>query len=134
MDRKDFLLSACALCGVATALSTMQGCSKDVAPTNFTLDLSSSSNAALANVGGYVIANNGNTYVTRTSTTSFLALSLACTHQGTTVIYNSATAQFTCPNHHSQFASNGAVQSGPASTNLNVLNVTQSGNILTIKS
>ena len=49
----------------------------------------------------------------RTSATAFIALGMACTHEGTRV--NIAGQTFDCPNHGAQFNSTGAVTRGPAS-------------------
>ncbi len=130
MDRKDFLATACALCGAGTAMYFMQGCTKTaVTHVNFTLDLTSSSNAALANTGGYVIANGGNTFVQKTAT-GYLALSLICTHQGCTVAPNGSG--FRCPCHGGTYSATGAVTGGPPPSALPQYTVSQSGNILTI--
>lgn len=48
----------------------------------------------------------------RTATNSFIALGMACTHQGTKV--NIVGQSFDCPNHGARFASNGNVTNGPA--------------------
>lgn len=48
----------------------------------------------------------------RTSATSFIALGMACTHEGTRVNITGQT--FDCPNHGAQFNSSGAVTRGPA--------------------
>ncbi len=50
--------------------------------------------------------------VVRTSATTFLALSMSCTHQGTKV--RIAGQIFDCPNHGARFDSSGAVTLGPA--------------------
>jgi cytochrome b6-f complex iron-sulfur subunit len=50
--------------------------------------------------------------VVRTSATTFLALSMACTHEGTKV--RIAGQIFDCPNHGARFDSRGAVTLGPA--------------------
>lgn len=50
--------------------------------------------------------------VVRTGATTFLALSMACTHEGTKV--NIAGKTFDCPNHGARFNSTGAVTLGPA--------------------
>src|SRR5581483_509036 len=130
MDRKDFLLKGCALCGVAATLTFIDSCSKDNSNVvNFTLDLSSSANATLNNTGGYVIQNN--VIVMRTSS-GFKALSLVCTHQGCTVNYSNQ--QFYCPCHGGSYDQNGNVLSGPPPSPLKSLTVSQSGNILTVHS
>ena len=48
----------------------------------------------------------------RTSTSTFVALGMACTHQGTKV--NIQGQVFVCPNHGARFNSTGAVTQGPA--------------------
>jgi len=50
--------------------------------------------------------------VVRTGASSFLALSMACTHEGTKV--NIIGTTFDCPNHGARFSSTGAVTLGPA--------------------
>lgn len=52
----------------------------------------------------------------RTSATSFLALGMSCTHQGTKV--GISGQGFLCPNHGAQFNSSGAVTRGPAASPL----------------
>ena len=47
MDRKDFLISACTLCGLGLAASFMDSCSNKTQVVNFTLDLNNTANAAL---------------------------------------------------------------------------------------
>lgn len=74
---------------------------------------------ALATNGGIARVDGGSQTpiaVTRISTTSYRAFSMACTHAGTTV--NIVSGGFTCPNHGAQFSSTGAVTRGPASTAL----------------
>ena len=48
----------------------------------------------------------------RTSASSFIALGMACTHEGTKV--NIVGQAFDCPNHGARFSSTGAVTLGPA--------------------
>lgn len=132
MDRKDFILSACALCGFGAALTLMDGCSTGNQPiVNFTLDLNNSANAPLRSIGGYVIANNGSTIVFNT-VSGYKALSLICTHNGCTVRYLGSTG-FACPCHGGTFDINGNVTGGPPPSALSSYQVTQSGTVLTIK-
>ena len=111
MNRKEFL-SAMGLGAAALACSyCLGGCKVNDtginAPTNvdFTLDLSSPSNASLNSVGGYAY-NSG--VIVAHATGGFVALSSACTHQGTTVNYDAASDSFLCPAHGSRFGTNGA--------------------------
>jgi cytochrome b6-f complex iron-sulfur subunit len=79
---------------------------------NFTLDLANGANAVLTSNGGSLIS--GDVIVARTSTGVFVALSKACTHQGTTVDFQSAQNRFSCSNHGSIFNLTGGVTNGPA--------------------
>jgi len=65
---------------------------------------------ALGNVKGTPVA------VVRTGRSSYRALDLRCTHQGTTV--RQSGRAWVCPNHGSRFAGNGTVTGGPAETDL----------------
>jgi cytochrome b6-f complex iron-sulfur subunit len=98
---------------------------------NFTLDLSSSANAALLSPGGYVIANGGNVIVMNRASV-YKALSLICTHNGCTVSYSPSRA-FVCPCHGGTYDVNGNVTGGPPPAPLTSYTVTQVGTVLTIK-
>jgi cytochrome b6-f complex iron-sulfur subunit len=65
---------------------------------------------------------------------TFIALSKVCTHQGTTIDYRSGTNDFKCPNHGSEFTTDGKVQKSPAAKSLQVFKTenTNSGNSLKI--
>jgi cytochrome b6-f complex iron-sulfur subunit len=129
MERKDFLLSACALCGVTSVLIFLDSCSKtNLNPVNFTIDLSLPANAALNTVGGYLIQNN---VIVRNTSSGFTALSLICTHQGCTVNYSGST--FYCPCHGGTYDTNGHVTGGPPPSALQQYTVTKNGTVLTIK-
>ena len=132
MDRKDFLRSA-AFAGLAICV----GCAANnsdvpTAPSNvdFTLDLTQSANQALTNVGGSIVTNG--IIVGRVSQTSFVAVSSACTHEGTTVQFQSTNNRFYCNSHGSTFSLDGGVTGGPASRALTKYNTTLNGNSLRI--
>ncbi len=97
-----------------------------------TLDLTASGNSALKTEGGYVY--NGSMIVARVKGGSYVALSRACTHQGTNVQYRLSQNDFYCPNHGSEFSPTGAVEVGPAGTPLTLYKTALSsdGNTLTI--
>jgi Rieske Fe-S protein len=96
----------------------------------FTTDLSTS----LLNVGDSQVSNGvilvriaaGN------APTSFTAVQVACTHEGTAIGYNAGQLKFVCPNHGSQFSQTGQVTLGPAATNLRTYTVTVNGTIATV--
>jgi cytochrome b6-f complex iron-sulfur subunit len=138
MDRKDFLSQV----GVGAAaflapicLGGIAGCGKSSknstpsAPSNvdFTLDVSS---GALASNGGYLVSQG--ILVARTNSGTFIAVSAACTHEGTSVTYNAANNNFVCPNHGAKFSSSGMVTLGPATTNLKSYNTSLTNSTLRI--
>ena len=135
MNRKDFLaqvgLGAAALL-VPACVGGLSSCSKtnnNSAPTNvdFTLDIST---GVLASNGGHLV--QGGVLVARTLTGTFLAVSAACTHEGTNVNYNATGNNFICPNHGAQFSSTGSVTQGPAKTNLTQYKTTLTGTSLRV--
>jgi cytochrome b6-f complex iron-sulfur subunit len=136
MDRKEFFsqmgIGAAAIL-IPACLVGLTGCKKsDVsAPTNvdFTLDIST---GALATNGGYLIHNG--VLVARTLSGNFIAVSAACTHEGTSINYYATTNNFICPNHGARFDNNGTVTQGPANKNLAKYNTTLSGNNLRVYS
>jgi cytochrome b6-f complex iron-sulfur subunit len=138
MDRKDFLLTlgkGAAFAGLAFCV----GCNPNntdvpTAPSNvdFTLDLTQSANQALTNVGGSVVTNG--IIIGRTGTTSFVAVSAACTHQGTTLQFQLNNNRFYCDNHGSTFALDGSVTNGPATQPLHKYNTSFSSNSLRVYS
>ncbi len=143
MDRKDFLTALGYSSGALLFTSCLAGCSKSAGSSsattaplppqvvNFNLDLSLPANSALNTPGGYVYSNN--VIVARTKTGTIIAVSQACTHQGTSVQYVNDKDQFYCPNHGSMFSETGTVLYGPANGSLKQYAVTIAGNIVTVK-
>ena len=135
MERRKFIKSACAMCGLAVTPGILNSCSKPstAAPAaNFTVDLTNSKYAALKSPGGSININN--IIIIRTGSSSYNALSAVCTHQGCTVSYEASYNELICPCHGGTYDINGNVVSGPPPSALYKYTVTQSGNILTIKS
>lgn len=133
MERSEFLK----VLGSGAALACtgcLDSCSSkgDPAPTNvnFTLDLTLPENAALTNTGGSL--SKSGVIVARISSTAFAAVGLACTHEGTSVTYQSAQQNFYCPNHGSKFDKTGSVLNGPASKALAKYNTELTGNNLRV--
>ena len=78
-----------------------------------------SSYAALNTVGGVARVDAGSgspTALVRSTSTTFTALSMICTHQGTTI--NISGSGFLCPNHGAQYAKTGAWAGGQPASNL----------------
>ena len=122
------VLPACFAGGLVTSCREEDG-NVTPSPTNvdFNVDVSSGS---LATNGGFMVSNG--IVIARTNTGSFLAVSAACTHQGTNVNYNASGNNFVCPNHGAKFSSNGAVTNGPATKNLTSYKTTLTGTTLRV--
>ena len=121
MDRKEFL-SMLGFGAAAAAISLcVESCSKaqttKTAPTvDFKLDLNTASNQALQKNGGSMGIQG--VVVAKTNTGAYIAVSQACTHQGTYILYRPSNNDFVCPAHGSTFGPTGAVGMGPAMVNL----------------
>jgi cytochrome b6-f complex iron-sulfur subunit len=137
MNRRDFLISSCAICGgAALGISLLEGCKKTSVESpqnvNFKLDLSTKANSALNSKGGSLTQDS--VVVICTGPSAFIALSAICTHQGCTVAYNSSRNELICPCHGGTYNISGAVVSGPPPGSLASYKTSLSGNILTVTS
>jgi cytochrome b6-f complex iron-sulfur subunit len=63
---------------------------------------------------------------------SFVAVQVACTHEGGTLGYNGNQGLFVCPLHGSIFSKSGSVVQGPATTSLKQYNISVSGSTLSV--
>lgn len=142
MDRKEFLASI-GVSAASFAVLSCLGCSKSSdssssgtvnGPTgvDFTLDLSSSANAALLSNGGYLVSNG--VIVARTTAGAYIAAQHSCTHQSYGLVYQGSNNRFYCNNHGATFSNSGAVTNGPASRALTVYNTTITGTSLRVYS
>ena len=145
MERDEFLsklgigvLAACMGCGLvscskgsdATPSDSNNNTNTPPAGTSFNVDLSNS----LTNVGDSKISSGiilvriaaGN------AASSFTAVQVACTHEGTAINYNNSQGLFICPLHGSEFTKTGAVIQGPAAAALKQYNVAVTGTTLTV--
>lgn len=138
MTRKDFfakvgfgaaavLVPSC-LAGVATSCSSDSNSSSTPSNVDFTLDVSSGS---LATNGGYLV-HNGVIVARKLDGSGYIAVSAACTHEGTNVRFISNTNSFLCPNHDATFNASGVVTKGPASRNLTLYQTTINGSTLRV--
>ena len=86
-------------------------------PVNLTVKVSDY--AALGTVGGIVRLNGTSTpiAVVRSATATYLAFSMICPHQGTTIGITSSG--FKCPNHQATFNAAGTWTGGQRTSNLN---------------
>jgi cytochrome b6-f complex iron-sulfur subunit len=90
-----------------------------------TLVVTLSQYAALAAVGGVARVDGGNgspVALVRTGPASFVALSLVCTHEGTTVNINGSG--FLCPNHGARFSGTGQWLGGQVTSSLKTIATT----------
>jgi cytochrome b6-f complex iron-sulfur subunit len=100
-------------------------------PVDFTLDLTLPANSALNNNGGSVVQDN--VIVARTASGVYIALTSICTHQQYNPIqFDSANNRFHCPNHGSNFATDGSVINGPATSALTRYNTQLNGTSLRV--
>ncbi|MDB5001860.1 MAG: Rieske 2Fe-2S protein [Mucilaginibacter sp.] len=143
MEREEFL-SKLGIGALAVCMGcSMVACSKSgnanpsnnnvntpPAGTTFSVDLGSS----LTAVGDSKISNgiilvriaSGN------AISSFTAVQVACTHEGTAINYNNSQGLFICPLHGSEFSKSGALIQGPATTSLKQYTVAIAGSTLTV--
>jgi Rieske Fe-S protein len=148
MQRAEFisklgigLIAACAGCSLASCSSKGSNPSPVVvggAPNPpsagsgnlFTVDLSSQ----LTNIGDSMVQNG--VIIVRiaadNTVSSFTAVQVACTHQGTAIAYNEGQGIFICPAHGSEFSKTGQVLVGPAAIPLHQYAVKIDSNTLTV--
>ena len=143
MDRQEFL----AKLGASAAFVVFTGClgscknekKKDPTPNpgtgtggkvDFSVNLDDAAFSALKTNGNFKYRNN--IIIARANDGAFLAVSEACTHQGTSVRYDASGNRFTCPNHGSVFSSTGTVVNGPAALPLKQYKTALTGSMLRI--
>lgn len=99
---------------------------------SFTVDLTNATYSKLKTAGSYMII--GDLIVALSTTSTYVALSKVCTHEGTTVQYRSAENDIYCANHGSEYKLSGAVDKGPAVAALKAYKAVLStdGNTLTV--
>ena len=144
MKRRQFLgslgspvLAVCAVCMGACSKSSDGSSSTPTIPpivppatVDFTINLSTS----LLTVGSSLIQDG--VIVVRLSTgntvSSFTAVQVACTHEGTAIGFNSSSNDFVCPNHGSRFSTSGTVTNGPAGSALKKYNMVITGSSMKV--
>jgi Rieske Fe-S protein len=107
---------------MAAAASLLAACGGDggglTAPTSVSLAIKLSDYASLANVGGVALvsASNSPIAVVRTGTSSFVALSRVCPHQGGLI--NTSSTGFICSKHSARFNSSGTWTGGERTSSM----------------
>ena len=145
MERKDFFSTLGISAGMIFLAPMMSSCSKSMNDTtttpgggnngtvDFTLDLTSPTYAPLNTNGGSVVKDN--VIIARTSAGVYVALTSICTHQQYNPIsFESAANRFHCPNHGSNFSTDGTVINGPAINALKKYNTQLTGTNLRVYS
>jgi cytochrome b6-f complex iron-sulfur subunit len=126
MNRKEFLSILGISAGGIAVASCLSSCKKtETSAVDFTLDLTSSANAALNTNGGFLITKG--VIVARTFAGAYIAVAAACTHEGTNVQYQAANNRFHCASHGANFSNSGTVQSGPTNKALQQFTTELSG-------
>ena len=117
LDRRTFLTRAM-LGAAALALAACGGGNGTTAPFTGTASVNINDYPALANVGGVALVTiNGSLLaLVRNSTTSVLALSRVCPHQGGTI--NTGSGGFICTRHGAQFTLTGQWVGGQPTSNM----------------
>jgi len=136
LSRRNFICASAALAALATVPAAAATGVKTLANGKTEIDLAS--NTALASVGGVVeltIKKYGKVALVRTSksTNGFSVLNLSCPHAG--VIVKQSTSGWICSaprGHGSEFALNGALKVGPASSALKSITFTATKKAVTI--
>jgi nitrite reductase/ring-hydroxylating ferredoxin subunit len=118
IGRRTFLVQS----GIVAAIAALSACglssADGITAPNVNSTITVSNYPTLANVGGVamITLSGAPLAIVRTGTTSFLALSRVCPHQGGTVqLYSS---QFVCPNHGATFNLSGQWIGGQRTSSL----------------
>jgi cytochrome b6-f complex iron-sulfur subunit len=96
---------------------------------DFTLDLNQNDYKNLKDNGEFIIKDG--IIVARAKDGTFVALSAACTHEGTNVTLKDNLLN--CSNHGSNFNLDGSVKNGPAATALKKYNIAFNATALTVR-
>lgn len=110
----------------------LQSCTNDrvnPAPTNLTLDLTSTENAALKTNGGYVIKDG--VVIARSNTGTYIAATLTCSHEGKNQI-TYQTDHFYCTAHGAKYDNTGKGLNSEGKNGIAVYTTTLTGTTLTV--
>jgi len=118
LDRRTFLTRTMLGAAVLALAACGAGTDGMTAPFTGTASLNINDYPALANVGGValVTVNGSLLALVRDSTTSVLALSRVCPHQGGTI--NTSSGGFTCTRHGARFDLTGQWVGGQPTSNM----------------
>lgn len=126
VSRRDFV-SMATLTAVAAVLTACGGGSDgSTAPATGDIAISLASFPELATVGQVAKVRNSPPVALARTSSGLVAFSMACTHQGTTVVIDSDKTIF-CPNHGATFTFAGVWTGGERTSNLRRLPVSVDG-------
>jgi Rieske Fe-S protein len=134
MTRQEFLNTLGLGAAFVLTTSCLQSCAKDPSTTvDFTLDLTNSAYAALKTNGNYIIYDN--VVVARTTTGSYVAATLICSHQGQPqVTYDKTGNRFYCTAHGALYNLSGVGLNQEGANGLTIYKTTLTGTSLHVYS
>ena len=140
MNRNEFLKKMGVGAAFALTATCLGGCAvENIAPdsqtntnnaVDFTLDLNSASNAALANPGGYVIVN-GSVVVGKANDGSFVAATRTCSHEPRKQV-RLRNNQWYCSAHGAKFGLDGQGLNSLGGNGLKIYQTELNGNSLRV--
>lgn len=137
LNRRSFVCGVAAIAALGITKQSANAAAGVKSLANGKTEVDLTLNPALNKVGGVVqltISKYGKVAVVRTSKTTngFSVFNLACPHAGVTVKQSSGGWVCNPPGHGSEFALNGALKVGPASSALRAIKFTATKKAVTI--
>ena len=146
--RREFCTHACQTVSLLTMAAFVQACGSPTSadsvdapalptvsgsPIAGGVTVAAGASSPLASVGSAALVQSsaGNFLVSRSSTTTFVALTAVCTHQGCTVS-EFESPNYVCPCHGSRYNLNGGVVQGPATSSLRQFTTDFTNGVVTI--
>jgi len=146
--RRTFVLHTCEAASLAALAVMLQGCGKNetapstnapslptvtgaVAGGSVSVSIDAGSPLASVNSAALVQSSAGSFLVSRTSQSTFTAVTAVCTHEGC-VVSGFENQTYVCPCHGSRYSTTGAVVNGPATIALRQFATQFAGTTLTI--
>ena len=141
MNRKEFfqklglstgaIMAVYCMGGVTGCSSSDDSVTPDTGDVDFTLDLSTSANESLNQVGGFVVTNQ--VVVARVTDSTFAAVTQVCSHQGQRqVTYDASNEEFHCTAHGARYDTQGDGLNANGSRGLTTYQTTLDGNMLRV--
>ncbi len=132
MERRQFLESIGIGAAFVLTASCLQSCTKDsAAAVDFTIDLSTTANAALKANGGYIV--NSGVVVARDTGGNYVAATQKCTHEGQKQI-TLKNNEWYCTAHGARFSLAGSGLNSEGSKGLTIYKTALSGTTLRVYS